>query len=142
MQFQLYIHCLHSFESQRVETENFFFFSSSSCKFMTQSKINKTFTKFKLNLYFLTNHLYMQFKLYNHIKHLFKSQSTETENFYLFSKFNEHNSLYNQLSETKFELDLYCLVKYLYMQFQLYIHAYTCRSLQKLEIGNKKFHLF
>lgn len=28
------------------------------------------------------------------------------------------------------------------MQFQLYIHAYTCRSLQKLEIGNKKFHLF
>lgn len=54
--------------------------------------------------------------------------------FFWYSIFKGHNFVKNHLTWSRFKLDLYFLVKYLYIQLQLYIYIPL-----KVECGNWKF---
>lgn len=60
--------------------------------------------------------------------------------FLFFSQIKRHNSVKNNRTWTKFKFNLYFLVKYLCMQFQLYIYI-SLQKLKKVETENFLFFL-
>lgn len=102
------------------------FLKNFSKKFKHSAKNHRIWTKFKLNLYCLEKYLYAILTLYTFLPKY--EHGNLIFFFLLFSKLKGHNSIKNHRTW----LDLYFLLKYLYICNFNFIST----SLPKLECGN------
>jgi hypothetical protein len=85
-------------------------------------KNQRTITKFELDLCIHMTNLYMQFESYSCIQTKVKEQKLKI---CIFSKFKRNNSVKNQWTMTKFEVDLRIPMTNVHMQFEPYTYIQT-----------------
>ena len=110
-----------------------FLLFSSKFKRDNSVKNQQTITKFKLDLHILKTNLHMQFQSYTYKEKL----DSRNWKFLLFSKFKRDNSVKNQRTIIKLELDLRISMSNLHMQFQPYTYIQTKVRERKLKISSR-----
>jgi hypothetical protein len=114
-------------KSLRAETKNFFKRDNSV------KKSHHTKTKYELDLRnsMMYPHVKFEFNVCNHCR----DNERKLNFFLLFSKFKRDNSVKNQQTITKFELDLHIPMAKLHMQFEPYTCIQTKVTERKLKIS-------
>jgi hypothetical protein len=95
-------------------------------------KNKQIITKFEIDLRIPTTNIRMQFEPYSCIQPKVRERKLKIAK--NVSKFKRNNSVKNQQTMTKFELDLRIIMTYLHMQFEPYTYIQTKVREQKLKI--------